>query len=84
MGKTTVYDFKGYRITGRNGNSIFLPATGFDLGPEYGIIGVDACKYSTVTLSDEHDFDAYCLSYNEVDDPDRSYGLCISPVRNKK
>lgn len=82
--KTIVHGCNGYRITGKNGNSIFMPATGFDLGPGYGIIGKDACKYWTATLSDEYDFNAYCLSYNKIDDPNRSYGLCIRPIRDKK
>lgn len=80
--KTTLQGCKGYKITGKNGKYIFLPATGMDLGPGYGLIGADACKYWTATLSEEYDFNAYCLSWNEIDDPSRAYGLCIRPVSN--
>lgn len=80
--KTTVQGCKGYKITGKNGKFIFLPATGMDLGPGYGLTGADACKYWTATLSERYDFNAYCLSWNEIDDPSRAYGLCIRPVSN--
>ena len=80
--KTTVQGCKGYKITGKNGKFIFLPATGMDLGPGYGLSAADACQYWTATLSEEYDFNAYCLSWNEIDDPSRSYGLCIRPVSN--
>lgn len=82
--ETTIQGHKGYKIIGNNGNSIFLPATGFDLGPGYGIIDVGACNYWTANLSDEYDFNAYCLSGNKIDDPHRSYGLCIRPVCDKR
>lgn len=81
--KTTVQGCKGYKITGKNGKFIFLPATGMDLGPGHGLVGADACEYWTATLSEEYDFNAYCLSWNEIDDPYRAYGLCIRPVSNK-
>lgn len=80
--KTTLQGCKGYKITGKNGKFIFLPATGMDLGPGYGLTGADACEYWTATLSEEYDFNAYCLSWNKIDDPYRAYGLCIRPVSN--
>ncbi len=80
--KTTLQGCKGYKITGKNGKFIFLPATGMDLGPGYGLTGADDCKYWTATLSEEYDFNAYCLSWNKIDDPYRAYGLCIRPVSN--
>ena len=80
---TTINGKKGYKVTGPNGNSIFLPAAGYRSGlslyyaGEYGY-----CCSSTPYES--NDFYAYYLdfisSYHDVGRNRRYYGLSVRPV----
>lgn len=47
---TTKNDHKGYLVTGKNGNSIFLPAAGWRFGSVFGSVGIDGSYWSS-TLS---------------------------------
>lgn len=80
----------GMRVTGLNGNSIFLPAGGFSYEGDYGN-GIDeAGLYWSSTPHEETDLAAYYLThgYDNVSDecvryviPDgRSLGLSVRPV----
>ena len=75
-------DVNGYKITGPNGNSIFLPATG-----RHGVSAEDVGEYGyywTSTPSDEYNFDACSLLLNRDrasrSIPYRNKGMAIRPV----
>lgn len=74
---------KGYRVTGPNGNSIFLPAAGYRRGKDLYGIGSRGCYWSS-SLTPHSSSHAYDLSffsdqflrvYNR-----RNSGLSIRPV----
>ncbi len=82
----TLYGVKGYRVTGPNGNSIFLPAVGFRTGTEINsqqkiyywsstvyVIGgyTDAYIIDETYAGDDYFFDAVCGRY---------CGLPVRPV----
>ena len=82
----TLYGVKGYRVTGPNGNSIFLPAVGFRTGTEINsqqkiyywsstvyVIGgyTDAYIIDETYAGDDYFFDAVC---------GRHCGLPVRPV----
>ena len=80
---TTQKRVNGYKVTGPNGNSIFLPAAGYRNGTEAGGSGVDGGYWSSSLgcgdsdyaydlnfYSDYHDWGYYC----------RNYGLSVRPV----
>lgn len=80
---TTVNGHHGYRVTGENGNSIFLPAAGYHYGTVSDCVGeigsywsssisstVSYCASSLYFRSGSH----YSNYYN------RSYGLSVRPV----
>ena len=80
---TTYQGVPGYKVTGPNGNSIFLPAAGYRTGTEIydrGSCGV----YWSGTLSVSYSSYAYYLnldsSYHNVDYCSREYGLTVRPV----
>ena len=74
---------KGYKVTGPNGNSIFLPAAGYCIGSsryyvgEYGI-------YRSSTPNESNTYYAYRLSFGSgghgVGWDDRYYGRTVRPV----
>ncbi len=80
---TTQNCFKGYKVTGLNGNSIFLSAAGnrngasLDSAKDYGY-------YWTYTPDENYDNYAYGLGFGRggygVDYYDRNYGLSVRPV----
>ena len=80
---TTLNGVKGYRVTGPNGNSIFLPAAGYSSGTEeysQGFVG----GYWSSSLDSSNSGRAYGLffisgSYVWVNN-DRYYGRTVRPV----
>lgn len=74
---------KGYKVTGKNGNSIFLPAGGERLGNS--IYNSDSYGYywsASLNSNGPHSaFRLYCHSVGVgVSDYDRCYGFSIRPV----
>lgn len=76
---------EGYKVTGPNGNSIFLPATGYNMS-----IWVDNCnsggRYWTSTPSAEWEDGSYALywyygSSASLSDRSKTNGFAIRPVR---
>ena len=57
---TTVNGIRGYKVTGPNGNSIFLPAAGERLGTEVGLRGSYGYYWSGSLYED---YRAYCLLF---------------------
>ena len=55
-------DFKGYKVTGPNGNSIFLPAAGLRYGSSLYDAGGYGCFWSS-TPGGDYDGHAYRLSF---------------------
>jgi hypothetical protein len=73
---------QGYRVTGPNGNSIFLPAAGGRIGTEimYRVSGAD---FWSGTLSGNTDEAYYMWFYGgiqAVEDLPRHYGFAVRPV----
>lgn len=52
---TTVNGKNGYKVTGKNGNSIFLPAAGWRYGPSLSYAGEDGDYWSATP----HEYDPY-------------------------
>ena len=83
----------GYKVTGPNGNSIFLPTTGCCLGSGYSSYSGDNSfgSYWSGTLSNSYDSNggncAYFLSFHSnavnIYDKYRIYGHTIRPVCDK-
>ena len=80
---TTQNGVNGYKVTGPNGNSIFLPAAGF----RYGASLYDAGGYGdywSSTPGDGDDLSAYDLLFNSsshhMDYVNRYGGLSVRPV----
>lgn len=76
---------KGYKVTGSNGKSIFLPATGYRLGSS--LLRAGGYGYYLSSTSDESYSDyAYGLHFyfysgsQDVDWIDRNLGLSVRPV----
>ncbi len=86
---TTSNGVKGYRVTGPNGNSIFLPAAGMysgssikDLG---GLIGTDYGYYHSSSCHSGYSSSPYTIffyqGYNKTNyDYTRDYGRSVRPV----
>ena len=75
----------GYRITASNGNSIFLPAGGFQGGARFtGPSGWKFGLYWSSNLSIRHLWAAWCLEFGEDKierrQYDRYFGYTIRPV----
>ena len=80
---TTQNGVKGYKVTGPNGNSIFLPAAGC----RYGSSLIDAGSYGgywSSTPYDSYDYNAYDLRFDSsshsMDLSSRLYGFSVRPV----
>ena len=75
----------GYRVTGPNGNSIFLPAVGYRSGTSVYIGGYDGFYWSS-SLSSNFSLYACLLDFyddsylNESNKSLRSYGFSVRPV----
>ncbi len=83
---TTYNGVNGYKVTGPNGNSIFLPAAGYRYGTgldDGGSLG----SYWSGSLSESGQSDAYFLNFNSGDrgvyNYYREYGYTVRPVCNK-
>ena len=76
-------DFKGYKVTGPNGNSIFLPAAGRRNGSSLDFAGSYG-YYWLSTPYDDYDYIAYSLNFSScylnVDGNGRYYGQSVRPV----
>ena len=80
----TVNEAHGYRVTGPNGNSIFLPASGFRYGEQADAKGVSG-NYWSGTLSTDNNNSGRSISFNSVIKGTgysmRLYGFSVRPVR---
>ncbi len=80
---TTQNGVKGYKVTGPNGNSIFLPAAGYRLGSSLGSAGEYGSCWSS-TPNESYSYYAYYLLFNSgyqsVNWSYRNYGLSVRPV----
>ena len=75
---------KGYKVTGPNGNCIFLPAAGFSSGASLDYTGNYGYYWSSTPNEVGGGISAYYLyftsSYHDLGWDYRSYGLSIRPV----
>lgn len=78
---TTQNGVKGYKVTGTNGNSIFLPAAGFRNGSSLGDAGDYGYYWSSTPIEDDSYY-AYGLSFNSSKQliNYRYGGLSVRPV----
>ena len=84
---TTYNNVNGYKVTGPNGNSIFLPAAGYRHGTELYYRGSSGGCWSG-SLNESSQSRAYYLyfssGYRYVNDySSREYGCTVRPVCNK-
>ena len=83
---TTQNGKKGYKVTGPNGNSIFLPAAGYRYGSSLCLAEeyVDYVDYWSSTPSESDDDYAYGLGFgisnHDVDWHNRYFGQSVRPV----
>lgn len=82
---TTYKGMRGYLVKGPNGNSIFLPATGYRMNASNPKVGENGNYWSSTPK--EGGLDAYRLTFNDktrsVDSPRRGTGRSIRPVSMK-
>ena len=80
---TTQNGVNGYKVTGTNGNSIFLPAAGFRDGSSLNLAGSFGFYWSS-TPYESHSYNAYGLdfssSYHDMRDGGRDSGRSVRPV----
>ena len=80
---TTQNGKNGYKVTGPNGNSIFLPAAGYRYGSSLNYVGVDGYYWSS-TPYESYDANAYYMyfnsSYHNVGRDGRFVGQSVRPV----
>ena len=80
---TTQNGVKGYKVTGPNGNSIFLPAAGRRYGSSLSIAGEYGRYWSSTPFESNSNY-AYGLGFygsgHSVDWYRRYYGLSVRPV----
>lgn len=83
---TTQGGHNGYKVTGPNGNSIFLPAAGWRYGTLYGAGDYGNCLSSTPPYGSNTE-EAYSLLFSSVGHGvgrnSRSYGQGVRPVSDK-
>ncbi len=81
---TEVNGVKGQKVTGPNGNSIFLPVAGYRLGTEVCHRGLE-CLYWSGTLCEYNSYFAYTFylnsSYHDWRFDDRYFGHTVRPVK---
>ena len=77
----------GYKVTGPNGNSIFLPAAGWNLGTSPHSCGKVGAYWSSTSYTADIGRDASALYFLHNDmyliDRDRCYGISVRPVSDK-
>ena len=80
---TTQSGVNGYKVTGPNGNSIFLPAAGYCYGSSYDYVGKKG-RYWSSTPNESNDDYAYNLYFSrgchDASWFNRSYGHTVRPV----
>ena len=81
---TTQNGVNGYKVTGPNGNSIFLPATGYRYGSSLYVAGSFGSYWSSTPYENDA-YDAYSLFFRSdchsmSNDCKRNVGRCIRPV----
>gem|GEM_PF-7083208 len=81
---TTDHGVNGYKVTGPNGNSLFLPAAGFRDGTDFSNVGSDGDYWSS-SLGESNPLSAWYLwfgsSYVCWLNYYRYYGRTVRPVR---
>ena len=83
--RTILNGVEGYKVTGPNGNSVFLPAAGYRYCTDYdrGLNG----EYRSATLNESDSSDAYGLSFRygvyDWNINDRYLGHTVRPVADK-
>ena len=81
---TTQNGVKGYKVAGTNGNSIFLPTTGYCILLNQMNAGHDGHYWSS-TLSDEEPYYAKQLSFDIIGNnlfvSNREYGITVRAVK---
>ena len=81
---TTINGANGYRVTGPNGNSIFLPAAGYRLGAGFAINNYSNGYYWSSSLYSNNSNFAYYLyfydNYYNWNDNNRCNGQSVRPV----
>lgn len=79
----TINGVNGYKVTGSNGNSIFLPAVGYGYSTEFRDYGNLGHCWSS-SLKTEYPYNAYALKYGssviEIESMSRSFLMPIRPV----
>ena len=81
---TTQNGVNGLKVTGKNGNSIFLPAVGFRLATDSYVAGSAGYYWSRSVGPNSSDYASFLifnLSGMVMDSNSRIMGLCIRPVR---
>ena len=79
----TINGVNGYKVTGKNGNSIFLPASGYRYGSSFDYAGSRGFYWSSTpdTSYANRAYDIYFHSSGYgVGLHDRNDGICIRPV----
>ena len=80
---TTQNGVNGYKVTGTNGNSIFLPAAGFRFGSSLYRAGSSGYYWSS-TPGESYSYSAWNLYFNSSEydmyDNSRYYGRSVRPV----
>ncbi len=76
---------EGYKVTGLNGNSLFLPAAGYRDGTALSLVGSGGYYWSR-SLYESDPYDACCLYFNSsyvawLDGDRRCGGRTVRPVR---
>ena len=83
---TTQGGHSGYKVTGPNGNSIFLPAAGERDGTSSNFVGSNG-YYWSATLNESGTYDAWTLGFGSgghyMYDDYRSSGRTVRPVTEK-
>ena len=82
-GCTWTWMVNGYKVTGPNGNSIFLPAAGRRDGSSLGNAGSRGYYWSSRPCYDDYAYDLYFDSddhYMSEDGHGRDYGRSVRPV----
>ena len=83
---TELKGIKGYKVTGPNGNSLFLPAAGGRFGTEVGYRGSYGYYWSG-TLYENYSYYAYYLDFNSGhhyrNDYYRNLGRTVRPVTDE-
>ena len=77
---TTLNGVNGYRVTGPNGNSIFLPVTGYRIGACDYYTGTSYYSSSSLGSNDNPYYLSFVGSLFALTNNSRSYGMSVRPV----